>query len=106
MNKNQILDLRIEVLAADPSGAGLYEGRLWFNSTDDLLKYYDGAQIVELGVAETGGVQSFTVDGSTIEDIGTGSDPNIRLKVGGIENIHISDAAAIDLAKLAVNPLA
>lgn len=104
LNGNQLLGLRLEVLASDPAGGGLYEGRLWFNSTDNLLKYYDGTQVVELGVAETGGVASLTVDDSSIENTGTGGDPILRVKALGITNAML--AGSIALAKLATDPLA
>jgi hypothetical protein len=50
LNGNQLLGLRLEVLAADPSGGDLYEGRLWFNSTTDYVKYYNGTDIITVGV--------------------------------------------------------
>lgn len=99
---NQALGLRVEVLASDPAGGGLYEGRLWFNSTSNLLKYYDGTAVVAVGSAT--GVNSLTVDNASIEDIGTAADPSIRVKALGITNAML--AGSIALAKLATDPLA
>ena len=67
---NQVLGLRLEVLAANPRRRALL-GPLWFNSSTSQVKYYDGSavQVVGSGAA---GVTSLTVDGTTIENIGTG----------------------------------
>jgi hypothetical protein len=93
---NQILGLRVELLAADPSGAGLYSGRLWFNSTNGLLKYYDGSTVIPLA-ATVPGVTSLTVDSASIENTGTASDPSIRVKALGITAAML--AANISLSK-------
>jgi hypothetical protein len=34
-----------EKLTTDPTGGGLYQGREWFNTTDGVKRYYDGAAI-------------------------------------------------------------
>ncbi len=102
LNGNQILGLRVEVLASDPAGGGLYEGRLWFNSTTDLLKYYNGSAVVSLGTG--GGVSSLTVDNASIENIGDATDPSIRVKALGITNAML--AGSIANSKLATDPLA
>lgn len=104
MNGNEVKGLRCEILAADPTGGDLYEGRLWFNSTDNFLKYYDGTDVIEIGAST--GVETLTVDDATIEDTGTATDPSIKVKDGGILNVHIGASAAIELSKLAVDPLA
>lgn len=59
---NQILGLRLEVLAADPAGGALYEGRVWFNSTDDKVKYYNGAAIIPVGIASISDLTVPTAD--------------------------------------------
>ncbi len=35
-----------EPLAADPTGVGLWGGRHWYNTTDNLAKYYNGTAVV------------------------------------------------------------
>jgi hypothetical protein len=97
LNGNQVLGLRLETLPADPSGVGLYAGRLWFNSTDKLVKYYDGSIIVPWGTGGSG-VQTLSVDGLTIENIGTAANPSIRVKAAGITDAQI--AAGISFSKL------
>jgi hypothetical protein len=41
----QLLNHRVELLSADPTGGDLYEGRIWFNTTDNVIKFYDGASV-------------------------------------------------------------
>ena len=41
LNQNQILNGRLEALASDP-GSGNFEGRLIYNTTEDLIKFYTG----------------------------------------------------------------
>lgn len=49
MNDQEIQAVSFEKLAADPSGGGLYKGRYWYNTTTDLVKYYDGTAIQIVG---------------------------------------------------------
>jgi hypothetical protein len=65
LSGNQIFGLRLEVLAADPTGPDLYEGRLWFNSTHNLVKYYDGGTVIPLGI----GVESISDLGPPTADV-------------------------------------
>lgn len=43
LNKNQILNGTFEVLTADPV-SNLFEGRMYYNSTYDIIRYYTGGQ--------------------------------------------------------------
>ena len=45
LNDQEIQSASFEKLAADPTGGGLYKGRFWYNTTTDLVKYYDGTTI-------------------------------------------------------------
>jgi len=47
MNKNEIRNALIHVLAADPSSP--VEGQIYYNSTDDTLRFYTGTQWIVLG---------------------------------------------------------
>lgn len=47
MGQGQVKNFTPEVLAADPSGAGLWEGRIWTNSTDEATKQYIGGEITQ-----------------------------------------------------------
>lgn len=40
--------INFRILATDPNEANLAEGMLWFNSDDNVLKYYNGADIISL----------------------------------------------------------
>jgi len=42
---NELKNIKIDVLTADPSGSDLVAGRFWFNSTEKCLKYFDGTEI-------------------------------------------------------------
>lgn len=87
---NQLQNFAVEVLTDDPTGADLYEGRLWFNDTVDTLKYYNGAVVVPLSTA--GDIDSLTVDDASIENIGTAVNPSIRVKALGIVSGMLSNA--------------
>ena len=49
LNYNQAKKIVFEVLATDPTGTALKEGRYWYNSTSKLFKFYDGSHVVTLG---------------------------------------------------------
>lgn len=52
----QLKKAGFESLAADPTGTGLFEGRKWFNTTDGVIRYYDGAathEFADLDTAQT-----------------------------------------------------
>lgn len=62
MNLNQITGLVIEILATDPSGGALVSGRLWYNSTTNQVKYYNGSSVQTVGTSSaTGTVTSVSV---------------------------------------------
>ncbi len=42
LNQNQILNGRLESLASDPA-SGNFEGRMIYNTTEDVIKFYSGA---------------------------------------------------------------
>ena len=42
LNSNQLINATFEVLAADP-GSSNFEGRMYYNSVDDTIRYYTGA---------------------------------------------------------------
>ena len=42
LNQNQILNGRLQAFASDP-GSGNFEGRLIYNTTEDLIKFYTGS---------------------------------------------------------------
>ena len=58
---------QIENLVADPTGTGLVLGRMWYNTTDDILRVYDGTAVqefVDLDKAQT--LQNKVLDGPVL----------------------------------------
>ena len=53
MKGNQLLNATFEKIPADPSGAGLWEGRYWYNTTDKVYKGYDGTSIKVLSKTDS-----------------------------------------------------
>jgi hypothetical protein len=41
----QLMNMRPEVLVADPVVGSLFEARVWWNSTEKVMKYFDGATV-------------------------------------------------------------
>lgn len=50
LGQGQIKNFLPEVLAVDPSGVELFEGRGWWNSTSKSLKFYNGTEVITLAV--------------------------------------------------------
>ena len=69
LNQNQLLNATFEVLAADP-GSSNFEGRMYYNSTDDTIRYYTGSAWKKLVTGLTAG-GSYTDAISFSESSGT-----------------------------------
>ena len=117
--KNQLINWSGEQLAADPTGGDLYLGRIWYNSTSEHYKYYDGTAVQTLVTQEdltaigafqgvfdaSAGVPSVVLDGSaivpgdywrvsvagTIAGMGAGAD---ALEVGDLVFANVAAASA------------
>ena len=48
LSGNQLINASLEKLSADPT-TGLFEGRMYYNTTSDLIKVYDGTAWVPVG---------------------------------------------------------
>ena len=46
----QIKNLRPEILAVDPDVSALFEARVWWNTTEKTLKFFDGVQVETIAV--------------------------------------------------------
>ena len=42
---NEIQDVKFELLVSDPT---LVEGRFWYNTTDNVARYYDGTTVIDI----------------------------------------------------------
>lgn len=69
LNANQLINAKFEVLTADPNSSN-FEGRMYYNSTDDTIRYYTGSAWKKLvtGLAAGG---SYTDAISFSESAGT-----------------------------------
>ncbi len=43
--KNRLQQARLDPLYEDPSLSNLQEGRIWYNMSEDVFKYFDGREI-------------------------------------------------------------
>lgn len=43
--KNKLKQARLDPLIDDPGLEDLVEGRIWYNMTEDVFKYFDGREI-------------------------------------------------------------
>lgn len=57
-NLNEIQNFIVQMLAADPT---LTEARVWYNSTDNVLRYYDGTNVIDLVDAGAPAASSVTI---------------------------------------------
>ena len=73
LNQNQLLGARLENVTSDPGSA--LGGDIIFNSTSNILKYYNGSAWISL-TADTQGMVNFSVtgDSSTTQTITNGGD--------------------------------
>lgn len=82
LQQQELRNVSLEKLSTDPTGGDLYEGRIWYNTTDDRVKYYDGTavkQVAELDDLEIFGALVGTHDASTgIPTAGSGVAGAIR----------------------------
>ena len=85
--------------AADPGTPT--EGQVWYNSTTNQIKFFDGSSVQSLGVAGSGVTSIIAgtgLDGGTITATGT-----ISISTGGVTNAML--ASGIDASKITTGTL-
>jgi len=105
LNQNQILNGRLESLASDP-GSGNFEGRLIYNTTEDVIKVYTGSawrkaihalasNTNALTVSESNGTATYSIANSVASgDAGL---------LSGTDKQKLDDATSVNTAsKLAI----
>lgn len=106
-NGNELRNWSGEKLAADPTGGDLYAGRMWFNTTDNKLRFYDGTTVQTVVTAEdlasigefqggfdaSAGVPTTTLDGDTIRagDYWRVTVPGTISGIGGDDVLEVGD---------------
>ena len=105
-HKNEIQDIKWEVLATDPTGGDLYEARFWYNSTDKRFRFYDGTSVLSAAtltdLASIGAFQGVhDASGGAVPATRTNGDPIVagdfwRISVAGtIAGIGGDDALEV-----------
>ncbi|MEO0331812.1 MAG: hypothetical protein AAF223_09020 [Bacteroidota bacterium] len=107
-NQNELQNWSLEKLGTDPTGGDLYEGRIWENTGDNSVRYYDGTAVQTLATLEDltsignfqgvhdasgGAVPSTTADGSAIVagDFWRVSVAGTIVGIGGDDVLEVGD---------------
>ena len=85
LTKNELQNAVIQVLATAPSGP--VEGQVYYDSTDDVIKFYNGTAWVSAG-GDLTAITTATADQLTITD-GIGPIPNIDIVTGAVTNAGV-----------------
>lgn len=82
LNKNELQNAVVQVLASAPSSP--VEGQVYYDSTDDVVKYYDGAAWQSMG-GDVTGITTGTANQVSIVNPG-GPVPQIDITTGAVAN--------------------
>ena len=82
LNKNELQNARIQVLATAPSGP--VEGQIYYDSTDDVIKFYNGTAWLSAG-GDLTAIQTTTANQLAITN-GTGPIPSLAITTAAVAN--------------------
>ena len=82
LNKNQLQQAVIQTASSDPSSP--VAGQIYYNTTDNVLKFYNGSAFVSAG-GDLTAITSATTDQLTIAN-GTGPIPALTIVTGAVAN--------------------
>lgn len=89
LNGNELQNVVVHVLASDPGSPSL--GQLWYNSTDDVLRYFDGSSVVTVGeIPALGGDLTGTIGNAQIAADAVGS---AEIAAGAVGESELADGA-------------
>tara|TARA_R110000765_G_scaffold86597_1_gene166445 strand:+ start:3117 stop:4748 length:1632 start_codon:yes stop_codon:yes gene_type:complete len=88
LDSNQIKDVSLERLAANPAG---FEGQIYYNTIENTIRYYNGATGAGVWIELDGAGDVTTVTaGDGLKDTGTATDPIIEIDYTSGTNIIVS----------------
>lgn len=89
MNKNQIINVIVHKVATDPVASTNSEGMFIYNTTEEKLKYFNGAEWITLGTGSGDGVKIDTViNNSSTNDNAAGSKAVVDYVTTMLANIN------------------
>ena len=82
LNKNELQNARIQVLGTAPSNP--VEGQIYYDSTDDVIKFYNGTAWLSAG-GDLTAIQTTTANQLAITN-GTGPIPSLAITTAAVAN--------------------
>jgi hypothetical protein len=81
----QVLNLKPENLAADPTGGGLVESRIWYNTVTKAIKFYNGTAVASVGDVTTAALTAALAPYAQTTDVNTAISNAVTDLVSGTE---------------------